>query len=192
MNSSERGIYDQVSLVGAYHFLMGLAYLIGAAAIYVYAILPILGEAATDLPQKLFMPVTGGILSLLLVGLYANTGMGLKRMSNSARMTAVFLALVGIVAGLFGVSAAVALSIISLAPSSPPIFAIGIGSVATYVLIAGVDLIILVFLAKEPVREVFYAYSPEPQAEALLPKAKEARKAVGDKRSKAQADVPLK
>lgn len=159
MNTNERVIHDQVSLAAAYHFLMALAYLIGAAAIAVYAILPTVGSGSNELAQRLFLPVTGMILSLLLVGLYATIGSGLLKMRNSARMGAVFLALLGIIGGLFGQAGAVALGIGSLSPNWLAVLGLGLGAVATYALTAGVDLVVLVFLIKEPVREAFYTYS---------------------------------
>ena len=95
MNTKDRVIHDQVSLASAYHFLMAIAYLIGAVAIIVYAILPILSDGSTGLAQKLFLPIIGTLLSLLLVSLYAVTGRDLVKMRNSARTGAVFLALLG-------------------------------------------------------------------------------------------------
>ncbi|MFQ5923019.1 MAG: hypothetical protein ACE5M4_09255 [Anaerolineales bacterium] len=166
MSTNERVIHDQVSLAAAYHFLMALAYMIGAAAILVYAVLPILSGGPTDLAQRLFLPITGVLLSLLLVSLYALTGVGLVRMSNSARMGAVFLALFGIVGGLFGQAGAVALGVSSLSPNWIAVLGLGLGTAATYALTASVELLILVFLVKEPVREVFYAYSASSLPEA--------------------------
>jgi hypothetical protein len=189
MNTKERIIHDQVSLASAYHILMAITYLIGAAAIVVYAILPILGGGSTGLAQKLFLPIVGTILSLLLVGLYAVTGNGLLKMRNSARMGAVFLALLGIIGGLFGQAGVVALGIGSLAPNLGAVIGIGLGSIATYALTAGVDLIILLFLIKEPVREVFYAYSAPTVAEAWRDNGRQVAKRQPERTKKATADI---
>ena len=185
MNTKERAIHDQVSLASAYHILMAIAYFIGAAAIFVYAILPILGDGSTGLAQKLFLPVTGAILSLLLVGLYAVTGNGLLKMRNSARMGAVFLALLGIIGGLFGQAGAAALGIVSLDPTLGAAIGVGLGSIATYALTAGLDLIILLFLIKEPVRDVFYAYSAPIMAEAWRDNGRQATKRRAERTKKA-------
>ncbi len=189
MNTKERVIHDQVSLASAYHILMAIAYLIGAVAIFVFAILPILSGGSTDLAQRLFLPITGTILSLLLVGLYGVTGNGLLKMRNSARMGAVFLALLGIIGGLFGQAGAVALSIGSLTPNWLAVVGLGLGSVATYALTAGVDLVILLFLMKEPVREVFYAYSAPTVAEAWRDNGRQVAKRKAERPSKATADI---
>ena len=185
MNTKERAIHDQVSLASAYHILMAIAYFIGAAAIFVYAILPILSDGSTGLTQKLFLPVTGAILSLLLVGLYAVTGNGLLKMRNSARMGAVFLALLGIIGGLFGQAGTVALGIVSLEPTLGTAIGVGLGSIATYALTAGLDLIILLFLIKEPVRDVFYAYSAPIMAEAWRDNGRQATKRRAERTKKA-------
>ena len=192
MNNKERVIHDQVSLVSAYHILMAIAYFIGAAAILVYAILPILSDGSTDLAQKLFLPVTGTFLSLLLVGLYAVTGNGLLKVRNSARMGAVFLALLGIIGGLFGQAGAVALGIGSLAPNWLAVVGLVFGSIATYALTAGVDLIILLFLIKDPVREVFYAYSAPTVAEAWRDNGRQATKRQAERTKKATVKVSSK
>lgn len=189
MNTKERVIHDQVSLASAYHILMAIAYFIGAAAIFVYAILPILGDGSTGLTQKLFLPVTGAILSLLLVGLYAVTGNGLLKMRNSARMGAVFLALLGIIGGLFGQAGAVALGIVSLDPTLGAAIGVGLASIAAYALTAGLDLIILLFLIKEPVRDVFYAYSAPTVAEAWRDNGRQATKRQAERTKKATADI---
>jgi hypothetical protein len=192
MNTKERVIHDQVSLASAYHFLMAIAYLIGAAAIFVYAILPILSGGSTGLAQKLFLPITGTILSLLLVGLYAVTGKDLLKMRNSARMGAVFLALLGIIGGLFGQAGAVALGIGSLTPNWLAVVGLGLGSIATYALTAGVDLVILLFLIKEPVREVFYAYSAPTVVEAWRDNGRQVATQKVERPSKATADISTK
>lgn len=192
MNTEERVIHDQVSLVSAYHFLMAIAYLIGAAAIIVYAILPILSGGSTGLAQKLFLPITGTVLSLVLVGLYAVTGKGLLRVRNSARMGAVFLALLKIIGGLFGQAGAVALGIGSLTPNWVAVLALGLGSIATYALTAGVDLVILRFLIKDPVREVFYSYSAPAVTEAWRDNGRQVATQKAERASKVTADISTK
>ncbi len=189
MNTKEREIHDLVSLASAYHILMAIAYLIGAAAIVVYAMLPILSSGSSDLAQRLFPPVVGTLLSLLLVGLYAATGSGLLKLSNTARMGAVFLALLGIVGGLFAQAGVFAVGIGSLAPNWGAVVGLGLGSLATYALTAGVDLIILRFLIKDPVREVFYAYSAPVMAEAWRDNGRQVATRKKAQRSKATAEV---
>ena len=192
MNTKERVIHDQVSLAAAYHFLMAIAYLIGAAAIVVYAILPMLNDGSTGLAQKLFIPITGTILSLLLVGLYAVTGSGLLRLKNSARMGAVFLALFGIIGGLFGQAGAVALGLGSLTPDLLAVVGLGLGSISTYALMAGVEVVILRYLIKEPVREVFYAYSAPSLAQTWRENGRQAIKRKAEQPRKATAGIRRK
>ncbi|MCH7609461.1 MAG: hypothetical protein E2O74_00660 [Chloroflexi bacterium] len=192
MNTKDRVIHDQVSLASAYHFLMAIAYLIGAVAIIVYAILPILSDGSTGLAQKLFLPIIGTLLSLLLVSLYAVTGRDLVKMRNSARMGAVFLALLGIIGGLFGQAGAVALGIGSLAPNWLAVLGLGLGSIATYALTAGVDVVILLFLIKEPVREVFYTYSAPMVAEAWRDNGRQVAKLKAERPSKVTANISTK
>ncbi len=192
MNTKDRVIHDQVSLASAYHFLMAIAYLIGAVAIIVYAILPILSDGSTGLAQKLFLPIIGTLLSLLLVSLYAVTGRDLVKMRNSARMGAVFLALLGIIGGLFGQAGAVALGIGSLAPNWLAVLGLGLGSIATYALTAGVDVVILLFLIKEPVREVFYTYSAPMMAEAWRDNGRQVAKLKAERPSKVTANISTK
>ena len=192
MNTKDRAIHDQVSLASAYHFLMAIAYLIGAVAIIVYAILPILSDGSTGLAQKLFLPIIGTLLSLLLVSLYAVTGRDLVKMRNSARMGAVFLALLGIIGGLFGQAGAVALGIGSLAPNWLAVLGLGLGSIATYALTAGVDVVILLFLIKEPVREVFYTYSAPMVAEAWRDNGRQVAKLKAERPSKVTANISTK
>jgi hypothetical protein len=192
MNTKERVIHDQVSLAAAYHFLMAIAYLIGAAAIVVYAILPMLNDGSTGLAQKLFLPITGTILSLLLVGLYAATGSGLLRLKNSARMGAVFLALFGIIGGLFGQAGAVALGLGSLTPDLLAVVGLGLGSISTYALMAGVEVVILRYLIKETVREVFYAYSAPSLAQAWRENGRQAIKRKAEQPRKATASIRRK
>lgn len=192
MNTKERVIHDQVSLAAAYHFLMAIAYLIGAAAIVVYAILPMLSDGSTGLAQKLFLPFTGTILSLLLVGLYAVTGSGLLRLKNSARMAAVFLALFGIIGGLFGQAGAVALGLGSLTPDLLAVVGLGLGSISTYALMASVEVVILRYLIKEPVREVFYAYSAPSLAQAWRENGRQVIKRKAEQPRKATAGLRRK
>lgn len=192
MNTKDRVIHDQVSLASAYHFLMAIAYLIGAVAIIVYAILPILSDGSTGLAQKLFLPIIGTLLSLLLVSLYAVTGRDLVKMRNSARTGAVFLALLGIIGGLFGQAGAVALGIGSLAPNWLAVLGLGLGSIATYALTAGVDVVILLFLIKEPVREVFYTYSAPMVAEAWRDNGRQVAKLKAERPSKVTANISTK
>ena len=192
MNTKDRVIHDQVSLASAYHFLMAIAYLIGAVAIIVYAILPILSDGSTGLAQKLFLPIIGTLLSLLLVSLYAVTGRDLVKMRNSARTGAVFLALLGIIGGLFGQAGAVAFGIGSLAPNWLAVLGLGLGSIATYALTAGVDVVILLFLIKEPVREVFYTYSAPMVAEAWRDNGRQVAKLKAERPSKVTANISTK
>jgi len=113
MGTDDRMIRDQISLAGAYHYAMALAYLIGGAALLVYAILPRLGLSSA---QTLFPPIIGLLLAGLLSVLYGTIGRGLGRLSNGARMGAIFLALLGSVGGAFAVMGSISSAIQAQAP----------------------------------------------------------------------------
>jgi len=164
-----------VGLVAAYHFLLGLSSLIIGSAIVVYAMLPPLQEASSDLPQTLFPSAAGLLIGFLLCLLYGATGVGLMRMSNSARVVAVFLALFGIVGGIFAVVGAFAGGYHALAPDWIQFGAIGLLISCLYLLTTMVDLIVLVFLLSGRVRQAFYgqqeegAVTVEDQADDTIP-----------------------
>jgi hypothetical protein len=152
-------IRDQISLAGVYHYTMALAYLIGGAAILVYAILPRLELSSA---QALFPPVIGLLLAGLLSILYATIGRGLGRLSNGARMGAIFLALLGSVAGAFAVMGSISSAIQAQAPDWLPVAVTAVASLSAYFLTTAIDLLLLLFLLNGRVRELFYNLEAPP------------------------------
>lgn len=175
MNVTKRAIRDQASLVAAYHFTLALAFLIGGAATFVYAILPALGNGAENLPQRLFSPVTGLLLCTLLVALYTRIGIGLKNMNNGSRMAAIYMAMTGIIGGIFGMSGTIFAAINGLGPDWIGVALFGATAVSVYLLTSSVDLIILVFLMKREVQLVFYGESIGVEAEVATRKEAQTR-----------------
>jgi len=153
---SERGVRDGVTLIGAYHFLLSAAALLGTLAVFVYAILPGLSSGASGAAQSLFLPILGVIIGFVLTVAYALTGIGLIQIRNSARMTAIFLSLFGIVVGLFSVMGGIVGSFNSLQPDWASVGMTGLILVCGYSILTFLDVITLVFLLNWRVRAVFY------------------------------------
>ena len=153
---SERGVRDGVTLIGAYHFLLAVASLLGTLAVFVYAILPGLSSGASGVAQSLFLPVLGVIIGFVLTVAYALTGIGLIQIRNSARMTAIFLSLFGIVVGLFSVMGGIVGSFNSMQPDWASVGMTGLILVCGYSILTFLDVITLVFLLNWRVRAVFY------------------------------------
>ena len=160
MKTDDRMIRDQISLAEAYHYTMALAYLIGGAAILVYAILPRLGLSPA---QALFPPVIGLLLAGLLSFLYGAIGRGLGRLSNGARRGAIFLALLGSVGGALAVMGSISSAIQAQAPDWLPVAVTAIASLSAYFLTTAIDLLLL-FLLNGRVRELFYGLEAAPLA----------------------------
>ena len=177
-----KAIQDGLILVGAYHFLLGVIWLLATIAIVVYAIIPTVsapdptyGVAAPT--NTLFLPVVGLIAGLIMAGLYSWVGSGLIKMANWARMAAVFLAMFGIGGGLLGVIGLVAGLLNTLSPNWTQIATIGIVGLCVFFIGTIIDMVILVFLLNNNVQAVFYgedaaslAASAEMPAEAVARK----------------------
>ena len=153
---SERSVRDGVVLIGTYHFLLAVTALLGTLAVFVYAILPGLSSGTPGMAQLLFLPVLGVIIGFVLSVAYAITGIGLIQIRNSARMTAIFLSLFGIVVGLFIVMGGVVGSFNTLQPDWASVGLTGLLLVCGYSILTFLDIITLVFLLNWRVRAVFY------------------------------------
>ncbi len=169
MNIPTRAIRDQVTLVAAYHFTLALAFFIGGAAIIVYAILPTLAAAAANLPQRLFPPATGLLLCVLLAAMYARIGTGLNDVDNGSRMAAIYLALTGIIGGIFGMVGTILTTIANVGPNWFAVAVSGSFAVSIYLITSSADLIVLFFLMKRDVQVVFYG-EEIPQEERIEPR----------------------
>jgi len=147
-----KAIQDGLFLVGAYHFLLGVLWLLASIAIVVYAIIP--GVSTPN--NTLFLPIIGLLAGLIMTGLYTWVGSGLIKMANWARMAAVFLAMFGIGGGLLGVIGLVAGSINALSPDYVQIATIGITGLCVFFIGTIIDLVILMFLLNNNVQSLFY------------------------------------
>lgn len=179
---SERGVRDGVILIGAYHFLLAVAALLGTLAVFVYAILPGLSSNASGVAQSLFLPVLGVIIGFVLTVAYALTGIGLIQIRNSARMTSIFLSLFGIVVGLFSVMGGIVGSFNSIQPDWAFVGLTGLILVCGYSILTFLDVITLVFLLNWRVRAVFYGEEWLAQAsESMIPELEgRARVTIGE------------
>lgn len=191
MKFSEKAVHDGVSLIASYHFLLALASIIGLTAVIVYAMLPPIGESAPDLPQKLFPPFTGFFLGFLLAALYALIGLGLLKINNKARMGAVFLALFGIVGGIFALIGSLAGGVNLIAPDWLKLGMLGMLVSCVYLLITIFDVIVLVFLLNEQVRTTFYnnTWGAEPEEESIAIKAAPVNRTPGPKKDPVKAPI---
>lgn len=156
-----KAIQDGLFLVGAYHFLLGILWLLASIAIVVYAIIPgvsapspTYGVSASN--NTLFLPIIGLLAGIIMTGLYTWVGSGLIKMANWARMAAVFLAMFGIGGGLLGVIGLVAGSINALSPDYVQIATIGITGLCVFFIGTIIDLVILMFLLNSNVQALFY------------------------------------
>lgn len=153
---SERGVRDGVFLTGAYHFLLAMVALLGTLAVFVYAILPSLSNPSADNAQSLFLPITGTLVGVVLSLAYTGVGIGLIKMRNSARMTAIFLSLFGILIGVFSFLGGIVGAVNTTQPDWTAIGMISLMLVCVYSLIAFLDIVVLIFLLNWRVRSVFY------------------------------------
>ncbi len=96
---SDRTVKDWLIIVGGFHFFMAILSLIAAAAIFIYSVLPTIDSQSPQIAQKLFIPVVGTIISLIMCGVYVLVGFGLIQLRNIARMISIFLADFGILGG---------------------------------------------------------------------------------------------
>ncbi|NMB54284.1 MAG: hypothetical protein GYA15_06240 [Leptolinea sp.] len=166
MNNNDKSVWDGVILVASYHFLMAVICILGAAATVVFAIIPNLTTASTN-PQSVFGPVIGAFFGLILCIWYASIGSGLIRLKNSSRMGAVFLALFGVIGGLFVVLGAGIPVINSLLPDVGAVTGVAVASICGYSVMTFLDIIVLIFLYSGRVRAVFYGEPWTPESNAV-------------------------
>lgn len=153
---SERGVRDGVVLIAAYHFLLSIASFLGCLAVFVYAIIPNLPSSSQGGVQTLFLPILGVLISFVLSAAYFITGIGLIQIKNVARMTGIFLALFGIVVGIFSVMGGIIGSFSNMSSDWLTILMIGLVLICTYSILVFLDVITLLFLLNWQVRSVFY------------------------------------
>jgi hypothetical protein len=130
MEMSNRTLRDGIILIGAFHFLLAFLSLVGAVGIYFYGI---------------------AFITYMIVGV------GVIRQSNSARIGAIFLSLVGIMSGFIAVLGALAVNVKDAASVSLASTAMtGLIFICGYSILAFLDIFILIFLFNNQIRDIFY------------------------------------
>jgi hypothetical protein len=157
MDMKIRTIRDGIVLVAAFHYFLALLSLIGAAAIWIYLILPPVNAGAANLAQQIFFPAAGSIVGLVLTLVYVAVGTGLMRYSNPARITSIFLSILGLMSGFAGVVGSILIRLGGpTLPNLVSVFLIAAVSICVYSLIAFMDFFVLIFLFNSQVRSAFY------------------------------------
>ena len=174
MKDQTRMVQDGIMLAAAYHFLMAVIFVIGAIAIIFYTMIPTMVEQNPEAPQSLFLPVVGLLVCIALTVGYGYVGSGLTKLKNSARMAAVFLALFGMLGGVFGVAGVLATSINTV--TAPDLVRVGV--IGLFVMginfVSILDIFLLFFLFQENVRALFYGVDVE-DAKADVPMMRPSR-----------------
>ena len=168
MSQSDKTVRDGVILISSYHFLLAILSLIGALAIVIFSIVPSLTGTATG-TNSFFMPVVGVIVGVFLAIFYGVTGSGLVQLKNSARMSAVFLALFGTIGGLFILIGAGIPLVSNLLPDMAAVAGVIVGGLCAYALMTILDLVVLAFMFNRRVRALFYGepFTPERKSSSL-------------------------
>jgi hypothetical protein len=163
---SDHSIRDGVGLISAFQFFLAVASLVTAVVIFVMGILGPINSNDPQLGEKLLLPVIGLILFLSLVVVYSMVGVGLLRYSNTARLTAIFLGIIGLMSGFISVAGAVVINLSgTLTPNWVSILMTGLMVVCAYSIIGFVDVFVLLFLLNEKVRALFYKFEIPTPAE---------------------------
>ncbi len=155
---TSRSVRDGVFLVAGFHYFMAAIILLGTAGIFAYGLTPPMQAAADGSSRNLFLPISGSLLGLILCIVYLVVGVGLSRLKNNSRMTAIFLSGLGLMGGFIGVLASIGAS--AFGNTNPNWMAVGlwgVGAICFYSLFAMMDIFILFFLFNKSVRDVFYA-----------------------------------
>ena len=168
MSQSDKTVRDGVILISSYHFLLAILSLIGALAIVIFTIVPSLTGTAIG-TNSFFMPVVGVIVGVFLAIFYGITGSGLVQLKNSARMSAVFLALFGTIGGLFILIGAGIPLVSNLLPDMAAVAGVIVGGLCAYALMTILDLVVLAFMFNRRVRALFYGepFTPERKNSSL-------------------------
>ena len=162
---SEHSIKDGIGLISAFQFFLAVASLVAAVVMFVMGILSPINNNDPQLGDKLLVPVIGLILFLSLVVVYSMVGMGLLRFNNTARLTAIFLGILGLMSGFLSVAGAVVINLTgTITPNWVSIIMAGLMVVCAYSILGFVDIFVLIFLLNEKVRSLFYRYDA-PRAE---------------------------
>ena len=163
---TDHSIRDGIGLVSAFQFFLAVASFVGAVAIFFLGILNPLNGGNTSLGQML-LPIVGLILCLSLMVVYLMVGIGLMRFNNTARLTAIFLGILGLMSGFISVAGAVVINLSgNLTPDWVSILMTGLMVICAYSILGWVDIFVLVFLLNAKVRALFYNYYDQKLADA--------------------------
>ncbi|MCE1253549.1 MAG: hypothetical protein LWX83_08380, partial [Anaerolineae bacterium] len=156
---TDHSIRDGIGLVGAFQFFLAVASFVGAIAIFLLGIInPLNGGNGITLEQML-LPVIGLIVTLSLTVVYLMVGVGLMRFNNTARLTAIFLGILGLMSGFVSVAGAVVINLSgNLTPDWISILMTGMMVICAYSILGWVDIFVLIFLLNHKVRALFYNY----------------------------------
>jgi hypothetical protein len=159
MEMSARSVRDGVVLVSAYHYFLALASLVGSLTLLVYAVIPPLTGSGEGIAGKIFFPIIGLILGLILTGLYISVAIGITRYNNASRVVGIFLAALGLLSGFVSVLGSLAITLTGNAvPDWLAVTMIGAIAVCVYAVFAFMDLFVLIFLFNNRVRSAFYGW----------------------------------
>jgi len=162
---SDHTIKDGIGLISAFQFFLAVACLVAAVVIFVMGVLGPINSNDALLGEKLLLPVIGLILFLSLVVVYSMVGVGLLRYSNTARLAAIFLGMIGLMSGFLAVAGAVVINLTgTMTPNWVSILMSGLMVVCAYSIIGFVDVFVLIFLLNEKVRAFFYKFEVPAQA----------------------------
>ena len=154
---SDHSIRDGIGLISAFQFFLAVVSLVAAVVVFVMGVLGPINANDPQLGEKLLLPVIGLILVLSLVVVYSMVGIGLLRYSNTARLTAIFLCILGLMSGFLSVAGAVVINLTgTLTPNWVTIIMTGLMMVCAYSLLGFVDVFVYIFLLNEKVRALFY------------------------------------
>jgi hypothetical protein len=163
---SDHSVRDGIGLISAFQFFLAVSSLVAAVAVFMMGILGPINSNDPQLGDKLLLPVIGLILFLSLVVVYSMVGIGLLRYSNTARLTAIFLGILGLMSGFLSVAGAVVINLTgTLTPNWVSIVMTGLMVVCAYSILGFVDVFVLIFLLNEKVRNLFYQYEKAIPAE---------------------------
>ena len=157
MEMSARSVRDGVVLVSAYHYFLSFTCLIGVIALVIFGVLPVFDAGNNNIAGKLFLPLVGVVLGLILFGLLIRVAIGIPQYRNSSRILAIFLSTMGLMSGFVIVMGSLVVTITGgTIPDWLALSMMGMIAVCLYALFAFMDLFILIFLFNQRVRTAFY------------------------------------
>lgn len=159
---TDHSIRDGINLVSAFQFFLAVACVIAAIVIFILGILGPINAGSDQLLERLILPIIGLMLSLSLAVIYTMVGLGLLRYSNTARMTAIFLGILGLMSGFVSVAGSVVINLTgNVTPNWVSIVMTGLMVICVYSILGFVDVFVLIFLLNQKVRALYYTYEEQ-------------------------------